>query len=756
MDKDSDTGHPRKLALLWGENFAWEVIDNLGQGVTIVDVDGRFAYVNRAYARMMDRSPEVLVGLTPFDVTHPDDHEELRQAWQQHLSGARSTYETRLVRPDGTQVYAHITGTPYLEADKVVGAYTIITDLTEHKRAEEVLRQREERHRSTLDNMLEGCQIIGFDWRYLYVNNTVVRQGQQTREGLLGRTMMEVYPGIEQTELFTVLKRCMNERVAAQMENEFVFPNGSRGWFELSIQPVPEGIFILSFDITQRKRVEEALRQSEEQLQHIIDTVPEGVLLVANDGTVRLTNPVADQFLKVLAPDLTSNRLTHLGNRPLSELLTSPPTKGLWHEIVQDERIFEAIARPVEIGSENSGWVLVLLDVTQERDIQRRVQRQERLAAVGELAAGIAHDFNNIMAVITLYAQILSRTVEIPPRAQERLHTIDQQAQRATDLIQQILDFSRQSILERQPLDLLPFMKELVNLLDRTLPEHIQLKLNHSEAEYMIKADPSRIQQVIMNLTINARDALPDGGQLTIRLDQVQTEKQTPLFAQNMPPGDWIQIQVADNGNGISQKMLPKIFEPFFTTKEVGQGTGLGLAQVYGIVKQHDGYVDVKTQATQGTTFSLYFPTLAAGEAVASRPDATSLQQGQGQQILLIEDDLATRQAMVDSLTLLNYEVIEASNGREALSILETKANEISLVLSDAVMPEMGGIALLYAMRQHKLTIPVIILTGHPLNTLNKQMESLQSLGLKGWLPKPPNLENLSRLLAQVLADSFR
>ncbi|MBK8903090.1 MAG: PAS domain S-box protein [Anaerolineaceae bacterium] len=755
MDKDSNSGHARRLALLWGDNFAWEVIEALGQGVAILGADGRFEYVNPAYAQMVARAPEVLVGLSPFAVTHPDDHKKLHRARRQRLLGEPSTYEIRLVRPDGTPVYALVTGVPHWEADRVSGAFTIITDLTEHKRAEEALKQSEARYRSTLDNMMEGCQIIGFDWRYLYVNNTVVRQGQQTEAELLGRTMMEAYPGIEQTELFTVLKRCMHERVATQMENEFVFPNGSRGWFELSIQPVPEGIFILSFDITERKRVEEALRQSEAQLQHIIDTVPEGVLLVANDGTVRLTNPVADQFLKILASDLTDTCLTRLGNRPLSELLTSPPTKGLWHEIIQDERIFEAIARPVEIGAENSGWVLILLDVTQERDIQKRVQRQERLAAVGQLAAGIAHDFNNIMAVITLYAQILSRTVELPPRAQERLSTINEQAHRATDLIQQILDFSRQSVLERQPLDLLPFMKELVKLLDRTLPEHIEVKLNDTEAEYLIQADPSRIQQVIMNLAINARDAMPDGGQLTISLAQVQTEKQTPLFTRNMPPGDWIQLQVADNGSGIPQQVLPKILEPFFTTKEIGQGTGLGLAQVYGIIQQHEGYIDVKTEVEQGTTFSLYFPTLAADEAVVSRLDTTLLQYGQGERILLIEDDLATRQAVVDSLTLLNYEVIEASNGREALSILETKAKDISLVLSDAVMPEMGGIALLYAMRQRNLTIPVILLTGHPLNTLNKQMTSLQPLGLRGWLPKPPNLEKLSQLLAQVLADSL-
>ncbi|MAT96862.1 MAG: hypothetical protein CL608_06940 [Anaerolineaceae bacterium] len=748
MGKDTNRENAKEQARLWGDDFAWEVIDNLGQGVTIVDADGRFAYVNKAYAQMVGRSPESLVGLTPFDITHPEDHEKLRQAWQQRLSGTRSAYEARLVRPDGTQVYARITGTPHWKADRVVGAYTVITDLTEYKRVEKALTQSAESYRNTLDNMLEGCQIIGFDWRYLYVNKTVVLQGQQTEAGLIGRTMMEVYPGIEQTELFTVLKRCMNERVAAQMENEFVFPNGSRGWFELSIQPVPQGIFILSFDITQRKRVEEALRQSQAQLQHIIDSVPEGMLLLAADSSIQLANPVADSYLAILAPDRENGRLTRLGNRPLYELLTSPP-KGLWHEITTDTFAFEAITRPVEAGPENAGWVLVLRDVTQEREIQKRAQRQERLAAIGQLAAGIAHDFNNIMAVIVLYAQLTARSVKMPSRAQERVNTIEQQAKRATELIQQILDFSRQSVLERQPLDLLPFMKELVKLLDRTLPEHIQIELAHNQDAYMIQADPSRIQQVMMNLAVNARDAMPEGGQLKIRLAQLHTEKPRLLSVREMPPGNWIQIDVADSGSGIDQEVLHQIFEPFFTTKQVGQGTGLGLAQVYGIVQQHEGYIDVATQVGQGTTFTVYFPVLATGESTAVTFDEALLQPGQGQTVLLVEDDPATRQALVGSLAFLHYEVLEAANGREALTILAARANDIDLVLSDAVMPEMGGVALLHAMKQQNLAIPVVLLTGHP---LSRELENLRSLGLAGWLPKPPDLVNLSQLLAQVLA----
>jgi CheY-like chemotaxis protein len=352
------------------------------------------------------------------------------------------------------------------------------------------------------------------------------------------------------------------------------------------------------------------------------------------------------------------------------------------------------------------------------------------------------------MAVIILYAQILFRTLELPEPVQEKLRTIEQQAQRATELIQQILDFSRQSVIEPRPVDLLPFMKELVKLLDRTLPEHIQMELNHAEDEYLIQADPSRIQQVMLNLAVNARDAMPQGGQLQIVLAHLQLEEVKSMPIIGMSPGKWVHIQVADSGSGIPTELLSKIFEPFFTTKEVGVGTGLGLAQVYGIVQQHDGYIDVATKVGQGTTFSLYFPALDIGEMAPLTIDSTLLQQGQGQTVLVVEDDPAARQAIVSSLLFMNYEVMEATNGQEALTILSTKTNDIDLVLSDTIMPQMGGIALLHAMRQQKLTTPMVLISGHP---LTREMKKLQKLGLAGWLPKPPHLESLSQLLAQVL-----
>lgn len=503
-----------------------------------------------------------------------------------------------------------------------------------------------------------------------------------------------------------------------------------------------------------RKRAQEAqaqlLTQVQDQSQkvhNIMDTVPEGVVLMSKNQVVTLTNLVAKEYLAHLAPNWEHSPLTALGSKQLHEILTSPP-KGLWHEVSSHNLIFEVIARPIENSPHNGGWVLVLRDVTQERDIQNRVQRQDRLAAVGQMAAGIAHDFNNILTVIKLYAQLIVRTVELPRHAEDRLSTIEQQTERATDLIQQILDFSRQSILERQSFDLFPFIKRLVKLLDRTLPENISIELDHAEQAFHIMADPSRIQQIVMNLAVNARDAMPDGGRLHISLRQVQTTTVTSLSLNDLPVGNWVLMEMSDNGTGIHPDVLAHIFEPFFTTKKVGEGTGLGLAQVYGIMQQHEGCIDMVSQIDEGTTFFLYFPALDRDAHAADTPDQSLLTMGQGQTLLLVEDNQVAREALLGSLTLLNYEVIAAENGRLALEILAENEASIDMVISDVVMPEMGGIALFHAVREQYTRIPVVLLTGH---AMNKDMENLKQLGLAGWMLKPPDLVALSHLLADVL-----
>ena len=414
---------------------------------------------------------------------------------------------------------------------------------------------------------------------------------------------------------------------------------------------------------------------------------------------------------------------------------------------------------PVEINlqlSELDGtavFVAVVLDTTERTKREEQMRQQDRLAAVGQLASGIAHDFNNIMAVIILYTQIVQRTPALTEKAQSRLQTVVDQANRATDLIEQILDFSRSSVLERTNIELAPFLKEIIRFMNRTLPESIQISFTPPESPCIINADATRLQQMMMNLMFNARDAMPDGGALNVQLQVQSIEENSSNLFGDMKSGSWGYLSISDNGSGIPPELQSHIFEPFFTTKQPGQGTGLGLAQVYGIVKQHNGHIRVKSDVGQGTTFHIYFPTVSKSQK-REEPITTTgqLNQGNGETILVVEDDNATREALNSSLILLNYNVLVSNNGKEALSIYAQEKGNINLIITDMVMPEMGGIMLVEALQEIGLSAPVIILTGHP---LNNDLNKLKSDGISvQWIQKPITLPKLAETVTNMMSSS--
>ena len=525
------------------------------------------------------------------------------------------------------------------------------------------------------------------------------------------------------------------------------------------------GAMAVYTDITERVQVEKErsrllvqIQEQARQIQQVMNTVPEGVLLLDPTGRVMLANPLAERELSTLANAGVGDTLTQLGGRPLAELL-APAPDGPRHELKVDSpqaRIFELSARPTNFwpdrtlsAKESEGWVLVIRDVTQEREIEQRVQQQERLAAVGQLAAGIAHDFNNILAVIVLYTQMGLRTPDLSQDLRHRLETVERQAKRATDLIQQILDFSRKAVLEQQPLDLKLFIKEQVKLLQRTVPENIQIELTHGADEYTVNADPTRMQQVIVNLAVNARDAMPDGGKLDIALTRTSySDGIMCTTCAQIKGGEWVKLTVGDDGTGIPADVLPHIFEPFFTTKEVGKGTGLGLAQVFGTVKQHEGHLEVTSTVGEGTSFAIHLPALLLTEPKTLIQDKPGLIHGRGETILLVEDNPVMLQAMLVSLESLNYQVLRASSGREALAIFAQHRKEIDLVLSDLVMPEIGGMELFQALKMREPAIKMILISGYP---LHQEIEDLQAQGITNWLQKPVNLDHLAQVIARAL-----
>lgn len=730
-------------------------------GIFIADQTGRYLEANRRACAMLGYKRAELLNMQITDLVAPEDLAAAPLRMEDLLAGKMIIVERRLLCKDGTRLPVEISGR--LMPDGTLQG--IVRDITERKRATQILEENQK-----ILSRASKIASMG-SWTSSFITNElkwskelydIVGLDPNTFQPTHMNWNSHVHPD-DRNYVQQRLKKALAGDEQYDVDFRFIRPDGeerfARAILEVTFDDDGNPVSSLGVlqDITERKlvqaereRLAAQIRKQAWQLKLILDTVPIGVLLLDAEAQILQANATAEKDLPLLTEVAVGETLTHLGNQTLTELLTSPPIKGVWHEIKAGKRTFEVIAHPVETGSEPGQWVLVINDVTQEQEIQTQLWQQERLAAVGQLAAGIAHDFNNIMATIILFSQMLIRSNGLLPQERERITTINQQAWYASQLITQILDFSRQSVLHLHPLDLLPLLKEQIKLLKRTLPEHIEVDLACKPGVYTVNADPTRMQQILTNLAVNARDAMPDGGHLRIQMKQIAVESGGLYALPEVKPGKWIKLDIEDTGAGIPPGVLPYVFEPFFTTKGPGEGNGLGLAQVYGIVGQHGGHINVTSQPGQGAVFTIYLPALEALPVEPAPPNEASFPQGQGELVLVVEDDVTLRATLVTVLQEWNYQTLQAANGRKALTLMDKQGEHISLIVSDMIMPKMGGRALLYALREKGWKTPVIMLTGHP---MDENLDELQAQGVSAWLTKPLSLERLAYTLASALHE---
>ena len=387
------------------------------------------------------------------------------------------------------------------------------------------------------------------------------------------------------------------------------------------------------------------------------------------------------------------------------------------------------------------------------KDTQSQMVRQERLAAVGQLSAGIAHDFRNLLTTIILYAQMTLNNSAFPQQLEEDLETVISEAKKASELVQQILDFTSQSMMEVQTLDLQDLIHEVMDILRRTIPESIQISLKvdpkDQTSAFLMRGDAGRIQQMLTNMATNARDAQPDGGELRFSLSHITVTRDSDPPVENMATGTWIYLAISDKGVGMTEEVKKHIFEPFFTTKEIDKGTGLGLAQAHGIISLHAGYVDVETELGKGTTFHVYLPASNELEEDIDDKQTSIMPQGRGEVILMVEDNLTLREVGRDILEALNYQVLVAENGNEALAIYQ-EASKIDLVITDIIMPKMGGKELAYELKKIDPTQKLLGITGH---STVKNIEKLRDAGFQAVIHKPFTLDILAKKVHQTLNE---
>ena len=415
----------------------------------------------------------------------------------------------------------------------------------------------------------------------------------------------------------------------------------------------------------------------------------------------------------------------------------------------QGERMAELFARSMNDGR----VILYLLDVSEQKELEIKFAQSQKMQAVGQLAGGVAHDFNNLLTVIIGNSEFLLMRHQAGDPSFKEINEIHQTALRAATLVGQLLAFSRKQTLQPRVLAVRDVVGELALMLRHLLRENVSLQLEHGAELWPVHADEAQLSNAIINLVVNARDAMPKGGTVTIRTANETATAPVALGTAIMPAGDYVRIEVADTGIGIPKEHLGKIFDPFFTTKPVGQGTGLGLATVYGIVKQTGGFITVTSDVGKGTVFGIFLPRFRADQtAVQQEPERAQPRDVTGQDtILLVEDEEAVRSFAARALRMRGYNVMEASGGEEALEIVRKAAAPIHLLITDVVMPNMDGPTLVRAVRRIRPEMAVIFMSGYAEEAFRRNDEKAEDLH---FLPKPFGLKQLAAKVKEVLSGA--
>ena len=509
----------------------------------------------------------------------------------------------------------------------------------------------------------------------------------------------------------------------------------------------------------EQARAQEQLRQSEARYRTLVDGVRDVIFALAPDGTIASLNPAFETITGFPRDEWLGRpfeQLVHSDDLPLALELLSGVARGEPRPVNQfrirtrkgDYRVGEFAATPQYREGQLAGILGICRDVTERLSLEQQLRQAQKMEAVGRLAGGVAHDFNNILTAITGYADLLLEDLGTTDRRRDDIAEIRKAAERAAGLTRQLLAFSRQQVMQVRVLDLNDVVADTQNMLGRLLGEDIALVTRLDPALGAVKADPGQLEQVIMNLAVNARDAMPGGGKLTI--ETANAELDDTYVREHFParPGSYVMLAVSDTGTGMSDEVQSHLFEPFFTTKEKGKGTGLGLATVYGIVKQSGGYIWVYTEPGHGTTFKIYLPRVAGAPAQrASGPKASPVGAGT-ETVLLAEDEAAVRAVARHALERQGYTVLEASSGEAALDLAERHSGRIHLLLTDVIMPGMNGRALALRLSELRPDLRVVYMSGYTEEAITRH--GVLEPGLT-YVQKPFTPEGLARKVREVL-----
>jgi PAS domain S-box-containing protein len=611
-----------------------------------------------------------------------------------------------------------------------------VARLLERRNAQWLLERSETYYRALIENASDLVSIISADGTMRYQSPSLTRILGYEPEDLAERDTFEfLHPDDAEKAQRAFSDVLEQPHKSVKAEVRFRHKNGEWRHFICTLtnlldNAVIAGIVSNAVDITGRKQAEEAHRQSEERYRLLFDNNPipmwvydVGTLafLAVNEAAIFHYGYSKEEFLSITILDIRPPEDIPAVMENLSKLESGLDSTDIWRHRKKNGTVIE-----VEISSHDlifdgrHSRLVLATDITERRlaeealrKSEEQLQQSQKLESIGRLAGGIAHDFNNLLTAINGYSELTLRELNLDDPLRRNIEEIKKAGDRAASLTRQLLAFSRKQVLKPKVLDLNAIILDIEKMLRRLIGEDIDLRTVIQSRLGKIKADPGQIEQVIMNLAVNARDAMPKGGTLTVEASNVYLDSAYARGHISVKPGEYVMLAVSDNGIGIDEETLQHIFEPFFTTKETGKGTGLGLAMIYGIVKQSGGYIWVYSELGRGTTFKVYLPRVEESGTLIEQPDnAADLRQGT-ETVLLVEDEDTVRNLSRQVLESCGYMVIEAENGIEALAVCESRENKIDLLVTDVVMPRMGGRELSEKLARKYPYIKVLFTSGY-------------------------------------------
>jgi len=764
-------------ALQESEERFRHLFENAPLACQTLNEEGRLIEVNRRWREILGYSEEEAIGGWFDDLLTPESAQRFRSSLSiLKAKGEISGVLFEVIKKDGSRLFAE----SWCRADqndegRYVRIHCIFHDVTERQRAEEALRESAERFRRTFDQAPIGAAITGLDFRLHRANAELCRITGYTEDELTRLTFMDItHPEDVEKDVKQARALAAGKIIQYQMDKRYLRKDGQIVWVRLWVRILRDSmdrpLYYLPMieDITERRRMEQERDQASREKTAIMDSMTELVAFHDREMKVIWANRAASETLGLAQEDLVGGRCHEVWyQRPLP-CPGCPVPKALENgqagegEVsTPDGRFWLIRANPVRDQEDQIvGVVTIGLDITarkraedHEKTVEAKLIQAQKMEALGALAGGIAHDFNNILGAMAGFTEMALLAAPEEGQFKENLEQVLKGGKRAKQLVKQILAFSRQHEQERRPVQLARIVRESVRFLRATLPASIEIRHQASLDPGPVLADPTQLHQVLMNLCANAAQAIgQERGLLEISLDSLELDGQAAASLDpELHPGPYVRLMVRDNGPGIDPGIIDRIFEPFFTTKRRGQGTGMGLSVVHGIVKSHGGGISVSSQPGRGAAFQIWLPRCERSEELESRP-SEALPRGEGR-ILLVDDEKPLVDTGRQMMEYLGYQVVGADSSLEALEQFRSRPDYFDAVVTDLTMPQMTGFELARELRTLRPEIPLILCTGYGEDLTP---EDIAPLGFRAYVMKPVLMGDLAQALRRALGPSKR